>query len=254
MSPLHPLQFDPGSALLHAVLCLLGVAALAGAVRNYREHRTVAAATATDVGALSPGPVVVSGTVVPTDEVLSRPFGGGQCVAAAFEIESHMQRRRGTAWQQVDEGTMQVPFLVDDGTGEVLVDDGADLVLADAGAETVEVGGDEPLPAAVERFTEARSVDGGGHLFDAEATRAHDRRYVQRVLTAGDEVTVVGRATADADAPPGTRGYVLRDCADGTFLVGDVDRERLVAARGGWRWRAVVALVLLGAGGWLLAF
>lgn len=209
MFPLHLLQFDLGSALFPAVLALLGLVALAGAVRTYREHRTVAAATATDVGALSPGPVVVSGTVVPTDEVLSRPFGGGQCVAAAFEVESHMQRRRGPAWQQVDEGTMQVPFLVDDGTGEGPVGDGADLVLEDAEAETVEVGGDEPLPASVERFTEARSVEGGGHLFDAEATRAHDRRYVQRVLAADDEVTVVGRATEDAAAPPGARAPEL---------------------------------------------
>lgn len=272
MPALEPLQAALGDVLLPAVLGLLGLAALAGAAKNYRKHRAVASAVPTDVGALSPGPVVVSGTVVPTDDVLARPFTDGQCVAGAFEVESHMARRRGRAWQQVDRGTMQVPFRVDDGTGEVLVADGAELVLEHVEEETVEVGGDEPLPPAVERFAEARSVAGGGHLFDAEETRTDDRRYVQRVLAAGDEVTVVGRAVdlqetasgasgetrpasraaRDPDAPPGARGVLLRAREGGTFIVTDAAPERLGSHLGGWRWRLVAGAVLLVACGWLL--
>jgi hypothetical protein len=134
---------------------------------------------------------------------------------------------KGQSWVAIDGGEAGVPFRVDAGGTGVRVDPAAATFSLDVD-EKVEVDAGEEPPERVRGFIEA--VDG---VDDTETgyevgplTIGDDprRRYVQRTLRPGDEVTVVGDAAAFPDAPV---GEVKSRVADGApFVVSDATARR----------------------------
>lgn len=89
------------------------------------------------------------------EQALLSPLTGLPCLWYRFVIE---KRDRDNRWRQVQSGTSEVSFIVDDGTGEVLVD-----------------------PDGAEVMTRHR-----------ESWMRDDRRYTEWKLLAGDEIYALG--------------------------------------------------------------
>ncbi|MEF8757549.1 MAG: hypothetical protein V5A33_04865 [Halobacteriales archaeon] len=91
-------------------------------------------------------------------------------------------------------GTIDGPFLVDDGTGTVLVEPGGARTNLSMETE-IRVGGEEP-PARLRRFIESNpTVDSENTSLDLnliELNTGNDRRYVERRLDPEEDVHVLG--------------------------------------------------------------
>lgn len=149
-----------------------------------------------------PGDTVrIEGTVVPGDDVVVGPFTGRECVAVEFEEE---ERRLGTAyvpeWIRVGGGRRLTAFTVagEDG-GEVFVD--GDAVVSLDPSSSVRVSEDETPPEPIREYRNERELTAEANRSEVPALARQfglgDRRYVERRLDPGDEVTVVGRLTGE---------------------------------------------------------
>jgi hypothetical protein len=184
---------------------------------------------------------------------------------------------RGGGWFVTGYDTARTPFLVEDGSGQVLVDpSNAWLSLAPANAPTttavdaegattggtaeyeVVVGAGEELPEQVRADPDTGAIAADPPaVYDPPADGVADRdtRFKEQCLEPGEEVVVVGEAAgAPLDAPADT---VVRGDGPRSFVVAVGTRESVAA---GLRWtvrhNAVIAvsLLLVGAPGllWLV--
>ena len=184
---------------------LWGLWELRLAYRIYADEPLSVLETVTD------GPVEVSGTVQPADDVLESPFTETPCVLYEYAVEEKRTRTQSTGktttthteWVEIDSGRRAVPFRLADDTGSVLVDPaGADLRLSSV--SPIRVRGGEAPPEPIAQFVrenedvsdENRSV-GIGPL---EFATGRDRRYRERRLDVGGTVHVLGTARFDTSA------------------------------------------------------
>jgi len=142
-------------------------------------------------------------------------------------VSEYRSQGKGRSWVSIDSGEAGVPFrVVVDGVG-VRVDP-ATADFAFGVNEDVEVAADETPPERVRRFTDAvEAVDEpnrGWKLGPLTVGNDPRRRYRQRVLRPGDDVTVVGDATAFPDAPVGE--VKARIAGGSPFVVGDAGARR----------------------------
>lgn len=249
------------AALLIGLLSL-GFATVVGvrARRRHRRHSLVTGTETTDVRAIADeGPVELTGTVR-ADETFTSPIREETCVLSAWEIED----TDGTDWHTRASGVSATPFVLDDGTGEVTVDVGdhvsgesewttnvqlgpVDLERSFASGVTV---GD--VTCSFDRFEPALRVPNGEEppehvaaflrgeddLSTGDALSEHldwfeghpTRRYFDETVAPGDEVYILGEATAKPDAtyPLGPEDVVVGPPADGPFLLSTTSEAELV--------------------------
>ncbi|MDS0300483.1 hypothetical protein NDI76_17175 [Halogeometricum sp. S1BR25-6] len=162
--------------------------------------------------------VRVEGTVRRTDDAVTAPFTGRDCVAVEFDAE---ERRLGAyylpTWVRVGGGRRLAAFVVDEktggsdgdgrsGTGGVEAGDGEYLVAGDSVVSldrtaSVRVGEREAPPDPIRDY---RAETGGAGTVRPRAPSAlrrfglGDRRYLERRLDPGDRVTVVGRVADES--------------------------------------------------------
>lgn len=236
---LDPLQVrpDPLPTLIGVAALLVGLAFLARAGRGSLDALRVARATATDPRSLQAGDrrVRISGRAERAGsagdeeaaETLPAPFTDAQCLCCAYDVSEYKSQGKGQSWVSIDSGEAGVPFRVDaDGVG-VRVDP-ATADFAFAVDEDVEVAAAESPPERVRRFTDAvEAVDESETGWEFGPLTLGDdpkRRYRQRVLRPGDDVTVVGDSTAFPDAPVGE--VKARIGGGDPFVVGDASARR----------------------------
>lgn len=187
-----------GLELLLFAFGLLGVAAGLGNARVYGRFRTRGD---TPTGAVTAGPVSVTGIVERADPPAS-PFFGASAVAWEWTVEA--KNRHGTnysgrrAWSTARMGRGGVAFRLDDGSGPVDVDP-TDARL-DLDGETVAERDPADPPG---RADEVADLDIGGERF----------RFRESALSPGVEATVLGVAHEDAD------GAVVARGADAPFVL-----------------------------------
>ncbi|WP_143105194.1 hypothetical protein [Halogeometricum rufum] len=150
----------------------------------------------------APGDTVrIEGTVAADGDTVVAPFTGRDCVAVEFDEE---ERRLGTAylpeWIRVDGGRRLTSFtLVTDAGDEVAVD--GDAVVSLDASSSRRVGADETPPDPIADYRRGREGTAAAYRSDVPALARQfglgDRRYLERRLDVGDEVTVVGRLTSD---------------------------------------------------------
>ncbi|ELZ37707.1 hypothetical protein C471_11416 [Halorubrum saccharovorum DSM 1137] len=241
---------DPLPTLIGVAALLVGLAFLAHGGRGSLDALRVARATATDPRSLQAGDrrVRVSGRAEPASgahggaddreddkgsgdaaaaETLPAPFTDEACLCCAYDVSEYKSQGQGRSWVSIDSGEAGVPFrVVVDGAG-VRVDPAA-AGFAFGVDEDVEVGADETPPERVRRFTDAvEAVDESETGWEFGPLTLGDdpkRRYRQRVLRPGDDVTVVGDATAFPDAPVGE--VKARIDGGSPFVVGDASARR----------------------------
>jgi len=105
------------------LLALVGAAAYSFwyAFKSWRENRLVADTAASRIRSAAQGYVELSGRALPMPKGQTHaPLTGLQCAWWRYKIEDR-KARRGSG-RTIDSGTSEVPFILDDGTGQCLVD------------------------------------------------------------------------------------------------------------------------------------
>lgn len=216
---------DPVTTVAGAGAVVLGVSFFARGASGIVNAAQILRTTATSPTGLDGAErrIRVSGRAAEVDgETLPAPFGGDPCLCVEYDVSELRSQGEGQSWVTIDRGEAGVPFRVDDGGTGVRVDPAAATFSLDVDEKVKLDAGEEP-PEHVRGFIDA--VDG---VDDTETgyevgplTIGDDprRRYVQRTLRPGDEVTVVGDSEAFPDA---SVGEVKSRIADGSpFVVSD---------------------------------
>ena len=222
--------FDPVPTAIGAVALVLGFAFLARAASGARDAVRVFRTTPTDPAGLDGAErrIRVTGRAAEVDgETLPAPFGGEPCLCVEYDVSELRSQGKGQSWVTIDGGEAGVPFRVDAGGTGVRVDPAAATFSFDVDEKVKVDAGEEP-PERVRGFIDAvDEVDDTETGYEVGPLTIGDdprRRYVQRALRPGDEVTVVGDAAAFPDAPV---GEVKSRVADGSpFVVSDAGARR----------------------------
>jgi hypothetical protein len=226
----------------------VGVAILYGGFARWQQYRLIQDTPTETVRAAAAGRTELAGVAEPIESAgtLERPFSGGDCLVAEYEIEEYEHDDDGSDWRTLDSGTRLVPFAVDDDTGRMRVEPAPDATyeFKDQHISRRVIGSDEQTPAAVARFLrEHTTIDvqqsGGvsGMLFGER------RRYTQRVLPPGSEVYLLGGAepAEDATGTDADRLVLRSDDASDAFIIATKDESEVVSS---YRWQAPVLLFL----------
>ena len=237
------------------VPCLLGLFVLVHIVRGFGDAGAVVRARRISVLSVAEdidGAVALSGRARPTetDGTLSTPITGDESLVVEHEVE---ERRSdgdgGRSWHRIDRDRAAVPFVLDDGSAGIRIDP-ARATLSLVADETVRVDADEAVPDSLRALATDSGVDIDPRLLDLgplDVAVGNARRFTERCLHPGDDVTVVGLPTRDR----GEVGTVNAAVSSGDpFVVADAG-PRTVAGRLAVEWslHLVVALLLLGVGG-----
>jgi len=279
---------------LIAGLVLLVVALFAG-VYGRRQHRRQSLVTGTPTTELrqlsEEGLIELKGTVT-AEETFESPIGGEECVASVWEIEEWDERGDSEMWETRASGVTAAPFALDDGTDDVRVDVGdhvrgeydgrievslpgvdVDRLLATGVSVDdvycaferfpveLSVPPDGDPPERIERFV-AGNADVPGqrdsitNVVDL-GTKHGERRYYEQTITPGQEIYLLGEASAVADAthPLGPDDVVVEPhSGEDPMIISDQSEEELASELGRYRWAYAAAGVLGLAGIALVAY
>ncbi|WP_096394026.1 GIDE domain-containing protein [Halorubrum trapanicum] len=221
---------DPVTTVIGVGAFVLGLAFLARGASGAADAARVLRTTATSPAGLDGAErrIRVTGRAAAVDdETLPAPFGGDPGLCVEYDVSELRSQGNGQSWVTIEAGEAGVPFRVDDGGTGVRVDPGA-ATFSLAVDEKVKIDAGEEPPERVRGFIEAvDEVDDTETGYEVGPLTIGDdprRRYVQRTLRPGDEVTVVGDTEAFPDAPV---GEVKSRLAGGSpFVVSDASARR----------------------------
>ncbi len=109
-------------------LLLLGLAAAAVyffwyAIKAWRANRVIGDTPASRVRSAAQGYVELVGQGLITEKAPNKaPLTSRPCTWWQYKIEERSSVGRSRSWATIDSGTSEVPFILDDGTGQCLVD------------------------------------------------------------------------------------------------------------------------------------
>lgn len=248
-------------------LLTIGGAWLAYTSYKRRRQRQLMESTETStIRSITDGPVEIVGTTKPSDEGGVRaPFSEDTCLVAEWRIEEWEESGKHSSWKTVGSGVVGAPFLVDDGTGEVLVrpKPGATVDIDTAAEAQISVPGPEDPPEPIREFLALSGTPGPSNQALIKAldwgNQVGDRRYDQHLIRPGEEVYVHGTAVKRDGSEnvwgggPETleiRAVTSDDDVEeaGMFLVSDHTQEELVSDRRYAGVRLAFGAVLLVAG------
>lgn len=179
-------------ALYAIVAVALAAFLLATGVMAIRAYVKMATADPVDVGEVEAGMsgIALTGTAGPAVGTTSAPLTGEETLVARSKVEVRARREeeRG-GWGPVGDKAAYEPFVVDDGTGEILVDPNGAMWSFEDESWTVD-GGEQP-PSPIREFLE--ESDEARDLL-ADVVHERDRRFQERRLDPGEEVYVYGSA------------------------------------------------------------
>jgi hypothetical protein len=195
----------------------------------WRSYRIYAREPDDVMDAPSGGRIELEGTARPAAGTIQGAFTGEESLLCEYAVEEYRSSGKSSSWQTIDEDTIAVPFLVDDGTGTVLVEPAGVRTNLSRDARIEVDGGAEP-PARIRRFIEGNpDVDSENTSVDLkviELNTGNKRRYVERRLDPGETMHVLGHARYGRDG--------LEYAGSVNALVGprlDADEDRSWVAR-----------------------
>lgn len=282
-------------AALVVGVVVLGFASVVGRMgrRQHARQSLVAETETTEIRALDgEGLVEITGTVDAPAPFRS-PIGGEEGVLAAWEIEEWDESGQTEMWETRATGVYAAPFAVTDGTDRVTVDVGDHVTGEDGGHTEIELGPvdldrwlssgvsvdnvlcslesfavaltvppDADPPERIAAFVRGESgvstqTDSITNVVDI-GTKHGERRYYEGVVEPGEEVYVLGEATAASDAtyPLGPDDLVITPPADddGSLIVSDRSEADLVSELGNYEFAYAGAAVLGVIGATLLVY
>jgi len=228
----------------HVFFALIGIVAgllyLWSGVKTYRKGNIVSNTVTEKVRSMTVGRTELQGIARPHTETHETPFTGEDCLYAAWKIEEYRDRsgNDNKNWDTIASGSYWSPFILDDGTGEVLVDTESDdptWTISEAHEQTYRdsflwnllsfTRFVDPIPKdRIRSFKNSQNI----------GSSSNSRRYTQEYLPVECDTYVLGEATArDVDAADidvtdaGERLKIVRDKGSGEFIVSDKDEEDL---------------------------
>lgn len=211
------------------------------AFKAWGRNRVIEDTATSRVRSAAQGYVELSGRgVLPPNAQTRGPLTGMPCTWWRYKIEERRSSGRSRAWSTIQSDTSEVPFLLDDGTGQCLVDPrGAEVF---PGASDVWYGPSE--------WPEVRIPDGSGIFGRLVDTFVKDRyRYTEYRLQPQEHVCALGAfrslGGAGADDPDAAVADLLREWKkdqpallarfdanhDGTLSSAEWDRARAAARK-----------------------
>lgn len=193
----------------------------------------------TAVGDLEPGTARVRGAAsrIESEGLAEGVTVRGDALVTVFEAERY-SGGKGANWRTVYEERDAVPFVVDDGTGELRVDPPTDGRLDLAVAGRTRVGPGEDPPAPVQRLVDRESaIDEANEREVFGLQMGERRRYTEGVVAPGDEVVVYGELRRDDAGWDGTEFVLDGEPDPGSFLLSNKPDEQLeseATMRGGF--------------------
>lgn len=226
--------------------------------KHWQVSRSVAGTPTSDIRDLDDeGVVALHGEVVSADGTFRSPVA--QCeetVLAAWRAEDWKKHGNPGGWKAIAWGIDSTPFYLDDGTGRVLVDPGDHFVpmgflhliyfnvsdpewgiwlndvVCNLDGLPVErrVDLDEPTPEHLQELVDSEvylSPQSGSSspLPETSSNTDGDRRYSEEQVRAGDEIYLLGHASAESDAthPLGPEDLVVQpsDDSDSPLVVSE---------------------------------
>ncbi len=116
---------------ISSVMLLIGVVLLLVGILRVRRLKSYSAGTIIPINTIQPGEVKIKGQVMPLKMVTS-PLSRGQCVYYKLFQEAN-PNLISLIFRMTEKGqSEQEPFLIGDGTSQVLVEPAGSMVLADA--------------------------------------------------------------------------------------------------------------------------
>lgn len=248
--PLPSMMADPSTE--HGWIALfgtgLGVLGAYIAKDQYGKVQLMRNTPTSKVRSLAVGAAELKGTAHPVDESLTSPLRHNDACMYSLKVEEYRrdQDDSGSNWETVLRLSDEVPFHVDDGTGEVRVEP-ADASLEIEIEEKVRVDDHDEPPAALGEWAEQQGMVESAEAPDREgvkgwmkdkwdaatASRAekhllhesnYDRRYRERVLEVGEETYVFGGAyPRDGSGSAKNPENLVMETHEGTdvFIVSD---------------------------------
>lgn len=220
---------DDGDGFLAVVAgFFIGLGLIVAGVDKYRKGRLIRDTATETVRSMAVGRTELEGTAHAVEAPNEQPLTDGECLYAAWEIEEYTRDDDDDrSWDTIASGTVVDPFLLADGTGEVLVDATADAtweITGDLSQQWIVGRGNSP-PSDIASFCRSQGVDPIGSV---------KRRYSQEVLPPEHSVYVLGEATPreltddDADmTDAGDRLKIRRDGGSDRFIISNLDEESL---------------------------
>jgi len=213
--------------------------------RNMRSRGSIIDETeTTDARYLRPGRAEAKGTARRTEggSTTESPISRKETLATKVKVEEYQSNSKGggsrnTVYERKD----AVPFVVEDGTGEVRVDPTHPKAHISPGLRRERVGGGEEPPDDVRRFLEREEeVDAASNYSLGPLDFGQRRRYSEGAVEPGDDVYALGRA-CEEDAGWGKRGHVIDEPTEsGEFVVSDKSEDQLVKEG---KWQSLLPLV-----------
>jgi hypothetical protein len=227
---------------------VFGAAGAGFLVFGWTRHRMIQLITDTPTSSvkdLAPGLRELRGTVKRGDKHLTSPLSEAKCAYFHFKVEEERThtKDKGTSsshWHTIVNDEQRVPFVLDDGTGEVEIDmRGAYL---DFKTDTSSQSGflDDATPserAALKRY----NTSSEGWFMNRKL------RYTETVLRQGDSVYVLGQAVAGGDGYRITAGgpaFVVSDKGEEGAITG-LQWTRGACAAGGLAFLVLALLTVL---------
>lgn len=219
--------------------------------RTYERNQHAAEVESTDptaVGDLQPGdgPTVVEGTARAVgDERVEAPMLDSEGVYVYTQIEERSARevgeQTGPAWETLYTESDAVPFVIDDGTGEIPVEK-PERGVTKLDPEVFEAESGEEPPEPARRWLDGTDVD------IEEEVDPH-KAYKQGLIEDGETVYARGEPVSD-----GGDIVLTGDDHPDDFLLTDLAREELSEEESAGSLGYIVGLVLLAMGLVPLAF
>lgn len=124
--------------------------------QTYQFGRIIRDTPPEQVRSVAMGRTEVQGDIFPYRRIYDQPFSDGQCVFAEFEVEEYKETGDDDdkSWVTVQEDSFEVPFYINDGTGQILVEPQEETIFetADEFERTIKVDGGETPPTAIQEF------------------------------------------------------------------------------------------------------
>ncbi len=198
------LLFAGGMALFTATVGVAGAVLVWRALPDQVAKRRFRALSAVRASAITPGEVVKITGVVRTIEPSEAPVSGAACACWELVIEAPAGKNH---WRTVAQDKGGKPFVVDDGSGEVVQVSPMDARLALRRAERGRTGFFDPARPREAELIARHGLDPGGRF-------GFGYRFGEGTLREGERVSVIGEValndTRDGPrlalvAPPGKR-------------------------------------------------
>jgi hypothetical protein len=204
----------------------LGLLMIYNGFREYQVGRLIRDTATETVNAAAVGRTELVGTAKAADETFRQPFTDGEAVFVHYQIQEEREDSDGdTSWSTLDEDTWVTPFILDDGTGEILIEPAvsAKFEISDEYTTSIDVSEGGSTPAAVGAFlAQGTEVEPSSH---------NRRRYTQEVIPPGETVYVLGGAEVleGREGRDEARLVIRRDAGSDRFVISDMTEETLTS-------------------------